>query len=453
MQQKRVYWILALGVMAVAGAWTVRHQVQQRRRIHSAPAQVPDQQAAEQELVRLRQAIVTAPKDTAARWALIEFYNRYGLLDKAGEQIVMLLKLDPKDKRAHLALANALFAKRRFVLAEASYRDVIDMDPKSLEGWQGLAAALIKERRYLEANAVGQYALALNPKDPNSHLLLATSALEYADQFPDPAAHAGELEFARKELEVLKKVLPDNADIYFALGRCYRGLHNAPAAISNLEVAHRIQPDRQDIGQLLAIGYRANNDRPAALKVLEELTARPQAAAPTYDLLGQIYQVGTQADASQKALQAFKKAVELMPKSASFQQDLGSAYYRTGDMQAARSTLENVTRLAPQRSYAFQQLSLIYTRLGQPKLASVAARIARELTFNEQQLTQIQELAKKHPESVNLHLILAKRYNDLNMQGPSRDEYITILRLDPKNPGVPPEIRRAAKASYIPMKP
>ena len=273
MQQKRVYRILVLGALVVLGAWSVRHQVQQRRRIHPAPVQAPDSQAVEQELIRLHKAVQAAPTDPAARWALFEFYNRYGLLDKAGEQLVALLKIDPKDKRVHLELANALLAKGDYALAEASYRDVIDMDPKSLAAWQGLSATMIKERRFLEANTVGQYALALSPRDPNTHLLLATSALEYADQFPDPAGHAGELEFARKELEFLKTVLPDNADIYFALGRCYRGLHNAPAAISNLELAHKLQPDRQDVGQLLAVSYRANNQRPAAIKLLEELTS------------------------------------------------------------------------------------------------------------------------------------------------------------------------------------
>jgi len=450
MQQKRVYWILALGIVAVVGAWAVRRQLQQRRRILTPPTQAQTQQATQQEIARLRKAVADKPTDPAARWALIEFYNRYGLIDPAGEQIVALLKLDPKDKKAHLALANALFAKRRYLLAEASYRDVIAMDSNSLEAWQGLSACMIREHRYLEANMIGQVALKLAPKDPSTHLLLATSALEYADQFPDPAAHAGELEFARKELEFLKNVLPDNAEIYFNLGRAYRGLHNAPAAISNLEVAHKILPDRQDIGQLLAIAYRATNNRPAAQKVLEELTALPGASGPVYDLLGQIYQVGSQPDSAKKALEAFKKAVEKAPKVAAFQEDLGSAYYRVGNMEAARATFEKVTLLDPQRPYAFQQLALIYTRLDQTKMAARAAEIAKDTAFNEQQLTQIEELAKKHPESVGLHLILAKRYHDLHMEGPSRDEYLLILKLDPKNPNIPADIRRAAK-SLIPL--
>lgn len=452
MQRKRIYWLLALGAAAIVGAWTVRHTVLAHRRTRVPSTRDPKQAAAEQELVLLRQAVVAAPTDSAARWALVEFYNRYGLLDRAGAQIVVLLKLNPKDERAHLALASALFAKRRFVMAEDSYRDVIDMDPKSLEAWQGLSAALIKERRYLEANVVGQHAFNLNSKNPTSHLLLATSALEYADQFPDPTAHAGELEFARKELEVLKNVLPNNPDIYYALGRTYKSLHNRQGAKANLEYAHALQPTREDIGRLLADVYQANNDRASAQKVLEELTSHPKASASTYDLLGQIYRVEVQVDSVQKALRAFKTAAELMPKSSVFQEHLGTAYYQTGDMKSARSTFENVTHLDPNRPYAFQQLALIYTRLGLPKLAAVAARIAREQTFNDQQLTQIQELAKKHPENVNLHLLLAKRYGDLHMAGPSRDEYIAILKLDPKNLQVPRELRRAVQTGYIPLK-
>ena len=142
-----------------------------------------------------------------------------------------------------------------------------------------------------------------------------------------------------------------------------------------------------------------------------------------------------------------------MPKVPDFQRDLGGAFYRVGDMQAARVIFENVTRLDPQQAYPFQQLALIYTRLGQPKLAATAAKIATALTFNEQQLDQVQEILKKHPENINLHLILAKRYHELHMEGPARDEYIAILKLDPKNPNVPPEILREARASYIPLKP
>ncbi len=423
-----------------------------QRQTRAAPARDPQEIAAEQELVRLRKAIADAPNDPSPRWALIEFFNRYGLTDKAGEQIVALIKLTPKDPRAHLALANALLAKKRFLLAEASYRDVLDVEAKSLEAWQGLAATLMKEHRYLEANVVAQHALELSRSDPNTHLLLATSALEYASQFPEPSAHAAELDFARIELEGLKKVLPDNAEVFYHLGRAYEGLHDRQGAITNLERAHALQPDRQDIGQMLVIAYRANNNNPAALKVVEGLAASPQASAPNYDLMGQLYQVSPQPDASQKALQAFKKAAEMVPQNAIFREHLGSAYYQVGDMEAARTNFEMVTHLDPHRAFAFQKLALVYTRLGKPQLASEAARLAKGVTFNEQQLTQIQELCKKHPESVNLHLLLAKRYRDLKMPGPSRDEYINVLQLDPKNLEVPKEIVRAAKASYIPLK-
>jgi tetratricopeptide (TPR) repeat protein len=452
MQRKRVYWLLVFGTVVVVCAWAVRLQVQVRRPFRVVSAPDTRRADAEKELLRLRKAVEAAPKDTDRRWALVEFYNRYGLLDRAGEQIVVLLKLNPKDIRAHLALADALLAKKRFVLSEASYRDVVAMDPKSVVGWQGLAAALIKEGRYLEANFTAQHAFDLNSKDPNSHLLLAMSALEYADQFPDPTAHAGELEFARRELEVMKTVAPDNPDVYYALGRAYEGLRNRQGAIANLERAHALRPDRQDVCQLLAVAYRADNNRPAAQKLLEDLTARTPGSARTYDLLGQIYQASAQPDAAQKALLAFQKANELVPGDPVFQEHLGAAYYQVGELKQARSHFESVTRLDPNHSYAFQQLALIYTRLGQTQLAATAAGIARATTFNQQQLTQIQELSKKHPESVNLHLLLAKRYTDLHMLGPSRDEYIEILQLDPKNSQVPPQIRNALKATATPPK-
>ena len=53
-----------------------------------------------------------------------------------------------------------------------------------------------------------------------------------------------------------------------------------------------------------------------------------------------------------------------------------------------------------------------------------------------------------NPESVNLHLILAKRYHDLNMVGPSRDEYIAVLKLIRKPQRSPGDTSRCEGQLY-----
>ena len=68
------------------------------------------------------------------------------------------------------------------------------------------------------------------------------------------------------------------------------------------------------------------------------------------------------------------------------------------------------------------------------------------MTSNEQQLKQIQELSQRHPQDVNLHLILADRYRTMKMYGPSRDEYFAVLRLDPKNKHIPKKFMDTAAA-------
>src|SRR5579871_1702251 len=448
--QKRLYWILGVGILGLIGAWQVRHMLPPRHQAAATPAPDPKEIAAKQELVRLRNAVIAAPTAAQPRWDLIDYYNRYGLSDKAGEQIVALIQLDPKDKKARIALANALLGKNEYLKADEAYRDVVDLDPNSIEALQGLAATLIKEHRYMEANSVAQRALKLNKDDVNTHVLLATSYLEYALQFPDPTSHANELNYARIELEDLTKALPDKGELFYLLGRACVGLHAQDGAVHALERAHALMPDHTDAARLLAIAYRAAHNDTAALNLVQQMIARKPDYAPFYDLWGQIYQDSGASDAPQKVLVAYKHAAELAPNDIFFHERLGKAYYQAGDLQSARTTFEKVTQLNPNRSFAFQQLAVIYTRLNQPQLASEAARIAKQATFNEQQLTQIQELSKKHPESVNLHLLLAERYRDLKLPGPARDEYLNVLRLDPKNSKVPKDLVQVLQASSVP---
>jgi hypothetical protein len=79
------------------------------------------------------------------------------------------------------------------------------------------------------------------------------------------------------------------------------------------------------------------------------------------------------------------------------------------------------------------------------KLSSQAATDAGRLTFNDNQLRQIQTLSQEHPDDINLHMILAQRYTELQQYGPAHDEYIAIQKLDPKDKRVQPGLDQLAK--------
>ena len=88
---------------------------------------------------------------------------------------------------------------------------------------------------------------------------------------------------------------------------------------------------------------------------------------------------------------------------------LGEAYVKANDLQNARVIFERVTQINPNRSFAFQKLALIYTRLGETALSKRAALLSEHTASNEMQFKRIQDLSARHPESVDLHLALADR--------------------------------------------
>ena len=69
-----------------------------------------------------------------------------------------------------------------------------------------------------------------------------------------------------------------------------------------------------------------------------------------------------------------------------------------------------------------------------PDLTTVVRPSQAPLALQRQhQLQQIQLLSSQHPDSVNLHFLLADRYMDLRMAGPAKDEFTQVLNLDPNN--------------------
>jgi tetratricopeptide (TPR) repeat protein len=432
--------IAALGVLVIGGAAAYRQRVLTLRPRLPLTAPAPPQAIAPAALpaalqaqeASLRAAVAAHPKALGPRWNLVAFYGNAGQTDKAAEQVDAIDRLNPSDAANRMALANTRVLLHQYGRAEEDYRRVIARQPQSATAWQGLAATLFRQHHYFEAQQAAQKAVNLAPANAGGHLLLASSALEYALQFPNSGSRSSDLALAQSEYKKVLKVLPNNAYVYYALGRTSFGLEDANGATKDFSRSLQINP-QQDIYWDAAQAYIKKNDRATAQKLAEEGLRRYPNDASLHNLRGQLLQTGTAPDADAQALAEFQKAVQFQPDSASFQSDLGTAYVRTGNLAGAQAAFESAVRLDPSRSFPYQQLAGIYTRQGDPARASEAARLSKAMIFNSQQLEQVQSLLMVHPDSVPLHLILADRYRDLHLPGPSRDEYLLVQRLDPGN--------------------
>ncbi len=389
--------------------------------------------ANEQKIAQLRAAIAKNPKDVPARWALAGELQKFRLLKEALPELMEITKLDPKSPDAVIAVANTELALGRLNAAEQSYRRITQTSPKNIEGWQGLAATLYQLRRFRDAGSTGRQALVLDPKDRGSQIIVASSALEFAMENPNEDEIRAPLQIARALYTMLAKEDPENGQNQYQLGLSIFLLHDKKGCLPHLQKAVELLPDRAnvaaDYGQILI----SNGKYAEARTFLKQAIARKPKIPAFYYLLAESYQYESDPHSLQEAIQNGKKAVELAPNNTSYWDRLGSACLKALNFEEARVAFEKSLLLNQNRSYPYQQLAGIYTRMGDPKRASVAAKMATRMTANDETMRHLESLSAQYPGAVNLILVRADRYRDLKMWGPARDLYDQALKLDPKS--------------------
>lgn len=441
----RILVILLVAAPLIGGALIIQRRVAENyRRDQAALREYNRRQAYLQELsgkarqrderiAELRRAVDLNPTDVRARWTLADAYQKAAMLEKAGEQIDAVIKLEANSKDARLARANIYLALGKLREAEASYGLCTKRWPKEVEAWQGLAASRYHQRSYREAADAASKALRLDPNDYGNRYVLACSALEYASQFPPSHVQEEAVMTARSLFQRLTKDEPKNADLWHKLGRACSLILDRNGAVDSMRHAYELAPDRADVAMDLAQTSIATGDRATATKVTEESLIRFPNNPGLHYTLSDLLQTTKEPDAKQRSLDEARKAVEFGPREPLFLERMGAAYLALGNLGEARKAYETSLKVDANRARPYQQLAAIYTRLGDSRRGSIAAKMATRMVYNDQTLRQVQELSSKYTDAVPLKLILADRYRDLKMTGAARDTYLEILQLDPKN--------------------
>lgn len=433
-QPPRILGLTCLGLALVAvGIGTRPILLDTIQKKKAAQAEDARTAALKQQLGTLLNAVHADPKSVEAHRALADFYQEQRLFKQALEQRVLIANLNPKNVSDQIQVGTTLIALHSYPEAETVYSYITKHWPQNISAWQGLSTVLYHQKRYLEAWRAGQEALKLDPSDGNNHLLVSVSALSYALEYPNPQAHAEILAAARKDLEALSKEWPNNGNLCYQLGLACEAQRDQKARLEYLTRAVNLLPRRGDVAAALARAYESKGDRKTARKTLQDAIARNIDSPVIHDQLGLLIQASGEPNADAVALQEFNKAVQARPNSSTYLEHFAATCVRLNKLKEAQVLFEQVTRLKPYRPYAYQQLAAIYTRLGDRAKATEAAKLSAQMYHNENQLKQVQQLSYLHPDSVPLHLILADRYRELKQQGASRDEYLTVLELDPKN--------------------
>jgi tetratricopeptide (TPR) repeat protein len=431
--KKSIVLLSLLGATLVTGAFFYRRNVLAHLPKPQPIEKDPKVQAMVNELTKLHKAVEEAPGDTNRRWALAAFYRDNNMMKRAVEQIEVIANLNPDRSSTLLSLAVAKMSVGDLRGSEETYKSITERWPNLMDGWQGLSAAYYHEGRFPEALSAAKKATKISPDDPNNLLLEAKAALEHAIDINDPELVFADLELARVDFERLIKAWPDKGELYNDLGHTFLVEREYDKAVNTLKKAMEVAPTNASVYVNLCKTYLRIGRKPDAQKVAEQGIARKLDDPRLYDVYGQAVQVSGEPDADMKAVDAFKKAVKLAPSSPIYLERLGAAYLRTNNLEGARDCFTRSAQANPNRAFPYQQLALVFNRMGVADRAKTASEMATKMYQNENQLNQITALSKLHPEDISLHFILADRHKDLKEYGPSGHEYIAILKLDPNN--------------------
>jgi Flp pilus assembly protein TadD len=445
MQNKRTIALAAAALIIIAAAAIVRLQLSARyRQTRIAYAKYVEQTALqqkaeaeatanEQKLAGLRAAVAHNPKDTRARWALAAELQKFKMLPDALDQLQEIQRLDPNDQLAAVGIANLELALTRLKDAERSFEAATRKFPKNIEAWQGLAAVQYQLRQFRNAGQSGRHALSIDPNDRDSKLIVASSALEFAQEYPDQNETRDPLLIAQTLYTMLAKDEPTNGQFQYQLGLTKFLLRDKKGSLPHLQKAATLLPDRANIAADYAQALISTGKYAEARAVLNTAVPRMPKVAALHHLIAESYQYDSDPKSVQEAIAASKKAVELSPTSPTYLDRLGSAYLKAQDINNARISFEKSLLLNANRSYPYQQLAGIYTRMGDAKRASIAAKMATRMVANDETMRHLEALSAQYPGATNLLLVRAKRYRDLKMYGPARDLYQQTLSIDPAN--------------------
>ncbi len=330
-------------------------------------------------------ALKQDPGFAAAALGLGEVANRSGKLDEAGRWIRKAVALNPADPYAQASLGRYLAVKGDAAGAQAALRRAAELDARAVRPRIDLADLLASSPRPADAIVWYEQVIALQPDHAGAHFGLGVAA-----------ARAGDTDRARASLERAAAIEPGNPLPAVELGRLALAKRDWPQAMTQADRALAIQPKlvaalvlRGDIHDAqgrpeAALAAYADAARAAPASALPWMrTAMLQQRRGHLDEAAAAYRRAIEVDPAQplaynnlaalaverkqdlaKAEQWARKAIELAPKAAEFQDTLGWVLRARGQLPAARAALNRAVELAPKAGQIRYHLAVVQAEAG-----------------------------------------------------------------------------------------
>jgi TolB-like protein/Tfp pilus assembly protein PilF len=330
--------------------------------------------------------------------------------------------------------------------SEQVYERAIELDPKfalalarysQLESWIFHIFNPTRERRQ-KARALAEQALQLQPDLPEAHLAMGFSYY-YGDNNYDEA---------QKEFEIAQRGLPNESEVYLALGAIQRRQGKWTESTVNLEKAASLNPKDSFLLEQLASNYQVLRNYDTANKTIDRALAQDPTALAPLEVKSKLA-IAEKGDFSvaEKAFEAVKSIPmtnEQKLRTASARADvfLLERRYREG-LREAESLPDDL--LAPIHPGA---LSGKYFIIGFARKALQDEAGARAAFLKAKNLLEAQ--LKESPDAEEIHVQLAKVLAHLGEKDAAAAEArrATELRPESKDAFGGPEIAAGVAEVY-----
>ncbi|MDT0647196.1 hypothetical protein RM545_10895 [Zunongwangia sp. F260] len=195
-------------------------------------------------------------------------------------------------------------------------------------------------------------------------------------------------EKAISALEICKKLQPDNAVVFFEIGKNYRAMEQYEKAVENFSIAHELEPGREAILAELYSTYMEVQDYAAAASAIKKLVKIDNSY--TEDLAN-VYMLNQQYDEALAVLDNLDKKLG----NSNYRERMRRQIYALTDNTVAQiDNLEEGIAADPENEQNYLNLIYVYSQDGN----------------QEEAYNTAQELLTAHPGSSLVHLALYKFY-------------------------------------------
>lgn len=343
------------------------------------------------EITLWEDTVSKSPQKARAYKALGTAYAEEGRLDEAIEAFLTALRVNTNYAKVHTNLGVAYYKKGRTGEAISEFKRAIDINERDALAYYNLANIFTDQGRWDDAVEAYQKAAEILPLEPMIRHNLAYALNRKGMRHE--AIHEY-LEAIREESDMLES--------HKNLAALYLQQEETDEALRHYQEANRIQPDDPVVHRMMGLLYKKQKLFDLALREFEK-AAQLAPNATTYYQLGTILDLKKE---SNKAIQAYRKAIERDPKMVEAYINLGVAYQKNGQLDLSMHAFLDAMRLHPDLAEAHNNLGYLYQQEGLVELARLeyhlALRFRPDWELPRINLMQLQDPLQKiafHPEN------------------------------------------------------